>query len=310
MLRLFASFAACAAVLAAAPAFAQAPPPPQLPPPPPPPPNLQPPPSLPPPPPPTSGPGPSRPPAGRRPPAYGAPRGRAPSGPVTVYVSPDAPRADDAHVDRVMLASTAETHPEGTFFLSDYDLAAAQIGYAFTDRAQLAVSFAPSIFVRQPYFADVTLKANVHRGETLHAALLVGFDALAFPGRPEQNLLGARAGGVAQICFELACRSSVSLGGNVLFSNRTSEVVPFLFSAGLVVYLSPLVKLLAEPSWSAVLGHGALDGPRGFLFGYGVRLSQHDWGVDLGFVKPFDPNDEGPIAPGYPFVAATWRSSR
>jgi hypothetical protein len=120
-------------------------------------------------------------------------------------------------------------------------------------------------------------------------------------------LTGVRPGGVAQICFEIACRSSVSLGGSILVSNRVSEVVPVLLSAGLVVHLSPLVKLLLEPSWAEALGHGVVDGPHGFLFGYGVRLSRRDWGVDLGFVKPFGADDQGPVAPGYPFVAATWR---
>jgi hypothetical protein len=299
--------AALAAVfLFSARASAQAPPPPQLPPPPPPPPNL-------------TGPSPSPSPAPSPAPSQPYPRGagrRAPppagrahaaTSPITVYAPPENERRDDAHVDRVMLGSTAETHPEGTFFVSDYDIAAAQLGYSFTDRAQISVSFAPSLFSHQSYFADVALKANVHRGEVLHAAILLAFDAIAFPGRAEENLTGVRPGGVAQLCFEAACRSSLSLGGSMLLSNRINEVVPVMFSAGLIVHLSPLVKLLAEPSWAAALGHGVVDGPRGFLLGYGVRLSRRDWGVDLGFVKPFDANDEGPVAPGYPFLAATWR---
>src|SRR5689334_3362997 len=43
-------------------------------------------------------------------------------------------RQSSAHADRVVLVPTAETQPQGTLFLSSYEIVGAGVGYAFSDR--------------------------------------------------------------------------------------------------------------------------------------------------------------------------------
>src|SRR5207249_1867311 len=85
-------------------------------------------------------------------------------------------RFTDAHADRVVLGSTAETHPQGTFFFSDYEVILLQFGYAVTDSLQLSVAGLPPLAKEQPYFFDFGLKLNVARTDVFRAALLGAFD--------------------------------------------------------------------------------------------------------------------------------------
>ena len=51
----------------------------------------------------------------------------------------DDVRSRDAHLDRVLLVPTAETHPEGTLFITVYELILPSVGYAITDDVQASV---------------------------------------------------------------------------------------------------------------------------------------------------------------------------
>ena len=76
-----------------------------------------------------------------------------PSGP-----PPEEPRDirfRDANVDRVIAVSTAETHPAGTFYFTDYEIAVLSVGYSISDRVQLTLTGLPPTFEDAPYFVDL-----------------------------------------------------------------------------------------------------------------------------------------------------------
>ena len=53
--------------------------------------------------------------------------------------------AEDPQADRGVVLPTAYTHPKGPFFVSDYDVALVQIGYAFTDDTQISLTGVPPL---------------------------------------------------------------------------------------------------------------------------------------------------------------------
>ena len=225
---------------------------------------------------------------------------------------PDEARFRDAHADRVILGATAETHPKGTFFVTDYEVALLQLGYAVTDDLQLSIAGVPPIAKDQPLFFDFGAKLNLARTESARIAVYGALDVLTNTRSSSDNApaIAGRVGGVAQICFERTCRSSVSFGGGAIFA-RDAPVVPLYGAVGFIANVSPLVSLLAEPN---VVGVAPGDGNSGgalFSIGYGVRLSGKNFGVDLTFVEPLaatNGNFNNPFVLGYPFVAFTYRT--
>ena len=174
-------------------------------------------------------------------------------------------RYADSNSDRVILFSTAETHPAGTFYFSDYEIIFLQVGYAFTDSLQVSLTGVPPMFTDQPYFFDVTAKLNVLRTDRFRAALQFAGDAVFSPKSDPSSVFGLRAGAIGQICFEPACLSSLTLNAGTLLNNKANEVVPIYMAAGLMIHVTDLVKLMVEPMYAVAAGKGRVDGPSGFI---------------------------------------------
>ncbi len=233
---------------------------------------------------------------------------------------PDAPEPDrlgpgegpsdvrfvDAAADRVGLFSTAETHPEGTLFFSDYELLLLQAGYALTDSVQVALTGVPPVLDGQHWFLDLTVKGNIVRSEHIRAALL-GSVVGVFDGDGE-SAWGARLGAVAQLCFDSDCWSSLSVNTNAFVT--TSSYLPVLGAIGLVGRLSELVALYLEPAYMLVIGERDVFGVDGMLLTYGMRLSGTRWAVDVALLKPIgqDLATGGPFLFGVPGLALTYRT--
>jgi hypothetical protein len=217
------------------------------------------------------------------------------------------PRLEDANADRVVLFSTAETHPKGTFFFSDYELILLQFGYAFTDNIQLSLTGVPPLVTNQPYFFDLALKANLLRSDVVRLAIVGAGTLVTIPDTDPSTFFGARLNGIAQFCFEAACRSSFSFNLGTFINSESTTVVPITFGGGFVVHASDLVKLLLEPAYALGVGSGVENQPAGFLLSYGVRLSANHFGFDLAFIRPF--GVDSPFILGVPWVAFTYRSS-
>jgi len=96
----------------------------------------------------------------------------------------------DASMDRVGLFSTAETHPAGTFFFSDYELFLFQFGYAVTDNVQLALTGLLPLIKEQPYFFDLNAKVNFVRSRWFRLAGIVALDVLVDAGGADDLFFG------------------------------------------------------------------------------------------------------------------------
>jgi hypothetical protein len=218
-----------------------------------------------------------------------------------------------AHVDRVVFGSTAETHPQGTFFFTDYEILLLQFGYAVTDELQLSIAGLPPIVKDQPYFFDFGLKLNVVRGDVFRAALKGALDVVTTGGSGSNTgpYWGGRIGGVGQLCFELTCRSSLSLDGGALITSGAKDVLPIYGALGAIVKVSSLVSLLPALLGALGTGSGNVDSGAFFFLDYGVRLSGKNFGVDLTVIKPLAMTTgtfNDPFILGYPYVVFTYRT--
>ncbi len=221
--------------------------------------------------------------------------------------SPLDTRYADANSDRVILYSTAETHPAGTFYFSDYEIVLLQLGYAITDHLQISLTGVPPLVDKQPYFFDLTAKLNLYRGDTFRAALQLAGDGLYVPQTSPSSLFGVRAGAIGQFCLQAGCLSSLTLNAGTFINNRANDLVPVYLAAGLIFHLSDLVKLMVEPNYAVAIGNGKIDGPTGFLLNYGIRLSGKQFGFDLAFVRPIGA-DSGSLVLGVPVLSFTYRT--
>jgi hypothetical protein len=214
-------------------------------------------------------------------------------------------RSHDAHADRVVLFPTAETHPQGSFFISSYELVLIQLGYALTDDFQMSALFLPPIVRDQPFFFSPTFKLNVVRSDHGNVALLGGFD---FVIDDDDGTVLGRLGAAGQLCVDVACDSSVTLNahGWTELGERQGTIV--LLGAGGLFRASELVSLMIEPSYGLLLQDGEVNTPEGFLLSYGVRLSGKQFGFDLTFVRPFVEDISDELILGIPFVVASYRS--
>jgi hypothetical protein len=214
----------------------------------------------------------------------------------------------------VILGSTAETHPKGTFFFSDYELLLLQFGYAVTDELQLQLTGVPPIIKDQPYYFELGAKLNVYRSASFRAALTGGVDMVTLgSGDNSGPYFGGRIGAVGQVCFVDSCRSSLSLTFGGILTSGVNEVLRVYGSAGFVIGLSRLISLLAEPELLGAVGTGAvnIDGGAYFALGYGIRFSGANLGVDVTFIEPVAATTgsfDNPFILGYPFIAFTYRS--
>lgn len=204
-------------------------------------------------------------------------------------------RHTSAHADRVLLAPTAETHPGGTFFASSYELVIVEAGYAFNDRLQAEITgvpFVPSEFA----IVEFALKANLLRSRWLRAAALTsmawasaraGDDPDADASGRRQLVFG-RVGGTLQLCFELRCRTSLSLSATVFAHAETDLLWPIGTGAGFTARLNDDLSLLVEATgiFNASKDFGVIPLPL-FVLGYALRIDAHPaWALDLGFARP------------------------
>ena len=208
------------------------------------------------------------------------------------------PRWNDAHVDRVVLVPTAETHPAGTWYLSSYDILLLQAGYALTDRTQLTLTLTPPLDSALLMPVDMTVKTVLARTERVRVAAtgsvsgLLGYEAGAV-------FLG-RVGGVAQLCLDDDCRSSINMAGNATLLGST---VLFLDGVGAILRTNDTVAFLLE--LQSVLPLSRDNGDyHAFAGAGGIRLSGKAWGVDLAFEAPLDRRTHPQVIP---VLAATYR---
>jgi hypothetical protein len=228
----------------------------------------------------------------------------SPSPPPAPQLGPrDAPRFRDAHHDRVLLLPTAETHPAGTFYVSDYEIVVAQLGYALTDHTQLTLTGAPPLGVDRIVPLDLTLKTVILREPTVSVALLGSVSGIF--GIPEINGVVGRAGGAVSWCQPAwTCRVSFTFSSNLTLLGPASVVIS---GVGFVFRFDERFALLAELATAVPLGPvvGRVNGAAG---GAGIRFSGRRFGLDLGLIQLGKAGEPRP--PLLPLLVFSWRSTR
>lgn len=193
------------------------------------------------------------------------------------------PRYLDAHVDRVVLSSTAETHPAGTIFGSLYEIVIPQVGYAPTQRLQLSLTGFSDFSSDPNYVVEATVKANLLRTRTLRIAALTAIDVIR---ADREKLVFGRVGGTAQWCFGDHCESSLSLSAMAILFDKADVLFPFGAALGFIGQLAGIAKVLLEygtlNSFSEAF---PIDGLPFWYAAYGVRFSQRSWGLDVTMIR-------------------------
>lgn len=235
--------------------------------------------------------------------------------------SPDTARAADAHLDRVLLVPTAETHPEGTLFITVYELILPSIGYAITDDLQASV-FGFTDF--ESGVLELRVKANVLRAGLVRVALATSLDYLTSdpdelddPAAEHDFLLG-RADAMLQLCFDARCRSSLSSAVTVAASAQNELVFPVALGTGVTIQGSPLLTLLLE--YGAIVNAAddvdLLPLPL-HVVSYGVRFTwSRSWALDVALARALNPQRAVRTTEpelfdvlGVPLIALSYRAS-
>jgi hypothetical protein len=195
---------------------------------------------------------------------------------------------------------TAETHPAGTAYFSSIELLLLQAGYAISNDAQLTLSFIPVVNDDIALPLDLSLKGVLLRSRRVRVAAIGSASGVAsFENQP--GLLG-RVGGVTQLCFDDACRSSANVATNLLLLGNQLILVD---AAGAILRFSDLAALLVELQSAVPFGRdvGRYNGVGGAV---GIRLSGVHWAVDLSMEAPLTSQD---VPRAFPVVAFTYRTA-
>lgn len=239
--------------------------------------------------------------------------GTAPAGAQSRHDSD--PRYSNAHVDRVVISPTAETHPQGTFFASLYDVLP-QVGYAFNQRLQASVTGLRGFERDSGYFFEGTLKANVLRTRALRVAALTSIDMIG-GGDSEQSLLFGRVGATVQWCLGEHCESSINVSAMAVVIDKADLVFPFGGAVGFIGHLDGSMKVLLEYGTLTSLSDGLPIGDvLPFIYaGYGIRFAYPNWAFDVTFIRSIDHGESESNATrpdlfdllGLPLLSLTYR---
>ena len=209
------------------------------------------------------------------------------------------PLSGDANADRVVLLPTAYTHPAGTVFVSDYDIALVQVGYAFTNQTQLTLTGVPPLGPERIAFLDLTLKSALFREDRVRVAALGSVSGAA--GNDLGLLLIGRVGGVVQLCLRADCASSLNISSNVTL---LGPVLLMVNGVGAIWAASARLALLAEAVTLLPVGKagGEFNGAA-LAGGLRIRSSSARWALDLTLVRAIAAR-----SPIIPLLAFTYRS--
>jgi len=217
-----------------------------------------------------------------------------------------------APADRVLLVPTAETHPQGTVFASDYDILVLALGYAVTDRVQVSLTGTTD---GHGGFADLDLKANLLRSRFVRLAALTSIDFVHT--RQGEDVLFGRAGASGQLCFDLECATSFTLHAMIVAHDQPDTLLPVGLGAGFIARAGRDVSLLLEYDMlvNASRDLDFIDLPV-YAVAYGVRIraASARATVDVAFLRRMQSDTSVRLQPpalfdllGVPLLAFTYR---
>jgi hypothetical protein len=200
----------------------------------------------------------------------------------------------------VLISSTAETNPAGSFYATSYEIVLLQVGYAVTDSTQISLTATPPLGEEGVVPADMSIKTVVLRQPHVSVAAIASASGIV--GFQEFSGFLGRAGGAITLCADAAqCPLAFSLNSSVALAGPASV---WFNGVGVSWRLGRIVSLLAEIDTLLPLSEPVGEA-NGVLGGLGVRLSGRAWGVDLALMKAGKARAEASSL--VPFIAATYR---
>jgi hypothetical protein len=224
---------------------------------------------------------------------------------------------EDANSGRNWLTPTALTPPAGTFSFSDFELLLVGVAYSPTDQLQLSATTLLPIVEEMPLWVLLSGKFAVLQAGQVHLAVQGTLNHIRVTGSDidgndeTDSFTSGSLGGALTYCLDANCYSHLTgyLAGAFAYEAGANSSIPFIASGAAVFKVARLVRLVFEADTGFILGDITED-VEGFLGWYGVRFTSRSIGVDLGFVKPFGLEDDGPLVLGVPFVSFTYRHIR
>jgi hypothetical protein len=136
------------------------------------------------------------------------------------------------------------------------------------------------------------------------------------PEEDDSGLVVGRVGGTAQLCFEIACRSSLSVSATLVAHDAADTILPVGLAAAFTARASDTVSFLLEYDTllNATDNLPIVDLPV-YGLGYGVRFTgRRSWALDLTMLRLMQSDSAiRSDAPrifdllGVPFIAFTYR---
>lgn len=196
----------------------------------------------------------------------------------------------------MLLAPTAYTHPAGSFYVTSYDIALLQIGYALSDSTQISVTGTPPLEGVLPL--DISLKTRLLDERRVRIAVIAS--ATGIVGLEQGDFFLGRGGGVMQLCFDDACKGSFSLGSSLLLAGPASLLAS---GAGAIVPVAHWLHLLFEADSLLPIGREAGQ-YNGATLGAAARFPFHSWALDFGAVRALGTTSSSATIP---ILAVTYR---
>jgi hypothetical protein len=164
---------------------------------------------------------------------------------------------------------------------------------------QVSLTFLPPLEREPIVFADASLKGVIVREKRVRVAATAS--ATGIFGLEQGEGAVGRLGGVTQLCFDDACRSSASAAANWIL---VGPAMLLLNGVGFVARTSDLVALLFEFQSLVPLGREAAQA-HGIAGAVGVRFSGPRWAIDVALDAPVGPT--GNLPGVLPILAGTYR---
>ena len=198
----------------------------------------------------------------------------------------------------MLLVPTAYTHPEGTVYLSSYDIALLQAGWAISDTTQVTLTATPPLGEDAIFPLDLSLKTVIVQDGPLRIAGIGAITGIV--GLEEGNFLLGRAGATVELCLDDDCDSTMAMATSVLFAGPATLAGS---GVGVVWRVANWLALLAEVDTLLPLGN-EVGGAHGIVAGAGVRFPFRKVSVDLGLLRPYDVESN---VPALPLLVVTYR---
>lgn len=213
----------------------------------------------------------------------------------------DQTTLEDPVAGRAWFSPTALTPPEGSFSFTSTELLIGQVSYSPADTVQISATLLVPIVLSDEGFAGAgSIKLRLLTSGRLrlsaYGSLFYAQDAEA----GDEDLIAGLVGGVASLCLDERCRSTLSAFGAASLVRGEDADLPVILTVSWIQGFAERFKLVVEIDGAATSGE--VDELSSFaLLSGGMRLTYPTFAAELGAI--------GTIADGdFEVVPVPWVS--